>query len=105
MKGKSGQINLTLIWAAIVLLVVIYYWSTKWWLQVSPTALLLTGSDVIRMDPRQPKAVQPIAFPHQTHTQNLGLDCAHCHIGVRTEVFAGLPSVDICMGCHSAKVG
>ncbi len=95
---------MTLIWAAIVLIVVIYYWSTKWWLQISPTALLLTGSDVVRIDPRSPPAIQPIAFPHFTHTQKLGLNCETCHVGVRTQTFAGLPGVDICMGCHSAKI-
>lgn len=103
MKGKSGQINLTVIWAAIVLIAVVYYWSQNWWFQISPTALLLTGADVVRIDPKVAK-VQPIAFPHFTHTQKVGLDCEHCHTGVRTETFAGLPSVDICMGCHSSKV-
>ncbi len=104
MREEAGQINLTLIWAVIVLLGVITYWSTKWEFQFSPTALLLTGADAFRLEPRGPAKVQPIAFPHFTHTTEVGLPCDFCHTTVRTETFASLPSVKICMGCHSAKI-
>jgi hypothetical protein len=93
----------TLVYAALVFLIVAYYLSTKWWIQIAPSALLLTGADFLRIDPLTPDAVQPIAFPHQNHVLKLGLDCSQCHTGVRTEVYAGLPSINICLGCHGAK--
>ena len=43
---------------------------------------------------------QPIAFPHNTHTKTLGLDCQYCHSGARKGAHAGVPSENVCMGCH-----
>lgn len=43
---------------------------------------------------------QPIAFPHTTHVQVLGLDCTYCHREVAKESFAGVPPVEQCMFCH-----
>lgn len=44
---------------------------------------------------------QPVAFSHQQHITDLGIDCRYCHTGVETSAFAGLPSTQICMNCHS----
>ena len=43
---------------------------------------------------------QPIAFPHNTHVQTYKMDCQYCHADARRSEYAGLPSVDRCMGCH-----
>jgi class III cytochrome C family protein/cytochrome c7-like protein len=43
---------------------------------------------------------QPIAFDHRVHTQAAGLDCAFCHRSAANGVTAGLPDVQLCMGCH-----
>jgi hypothetical protein len=44
---------------------------------------------------------QPVPFSHQHHSGELGLDCRYCHSGVETSPFAGMPSTEVCMGCHS----
>lgn len=44
---------------------------------------------------------QPVPFSHQHHVSELGLDCRYCHTSVETSAFAGMPSSEVCMGCHS----
>ncbi|MBI2982124.1 MAG: cytochrome c3 family protein [Deltaproteobacteria bacterium] len=50
------------------------------------------------------RVAQPISFNHKIHVTELKLECNHCHAGVETGVFATLPSVEICMGCHVAPL-
>src|SRR5215212_720257 len=47
---------------------------------------------------------QPIAFSHLIHAGTLGLDCRYCHTSVETSSFAGMPSTQQCMTCHSQIV-
>jgi hypothetical protein len=42
---------------------------------------------------------QPIAFSHRAHSQ-AGIQCQFCHVGVNKSPSAGIPSVELCMGCH-----
>ena len=50
----------------------------------------------------RPKAVQPIAFPHDVHIAK-GLACTeYCHESVTKGPIAGLPSVKTCLICHAA---
>jgi len=50
----------------------------------------------------RPRPVQPIEFPHKTHIEK-GLKCTeYCHEPVEKGPIAGLPSINICMTCHSA---
>ena len=44
--------------------------------------------------------VQPIAFPHPTHVQTLGMNCLYCHYSANKSTDPGLPAVSTCMGCH-----
>jgi cytochrome c7-like protein len=44
---------------------------------------------------------QPVPFSHQHHVAGLGIDCRYCHTSVEKAAFAGLPSTDTCMSCHS----
>jgi hypothetical protein len=44
---------------------------------------------------------QPIPFSHQHHVGDDGIDCRYCHTSVEKSRFAGLPSTDICLTCHS----
>ncbi len=46
-------------------------------------------------------AQQPIPFSHKHHVGDDGIDCRYCHTSVERSAFAGLPSSDICMTCHS----
>ena len=44
--------------------------------------------------------VQPIAFPHPTHINKVGLACMHCHTTAATSPRAGVPAMSVCMACH-----
>ncbi len=44
---------------------------------------------------------QPVPFSHQHHVGDAGIDCRYCHTSVETSAFAGLPSVETCLSCHS----
>ena len=44
---------------------------------------------------------QPIAFSHTRHVETLGMDCNYCHSSARKEIHAGVPSTQVCMGCHN----
>ena len=45
-------------------------------------------------------SAQPINFPHNTHVQTYKIDCQYCHADARRSEYAGLPSVQRCLGCH-----
>jgi mono/diheme cytochrome c family protein len=47
-----------------------------------------------------PAPAQPIEFSHAIHAGSYQIDCQFCHADARRGVFAGLPSVQRCMGCH-----
>ncbi|HTR42432.1 MAG TPA: cytochrome c3 family protein, partial [Pseudomonadales bacterium] len=44
---------------------------------------------------------QPVPFSHKHHVFGLGLDCRFCHATVEHSAFAGMPSTETCMTCHS----
>jgi hypothetical protein len=44
---------------------------------------------------------QPVPFSHKHHVTDDGIDCRYCHTSVETSSFAGIPSTEICMSCHS----
>ena len=50
--------------------------------------------------PEKAPLAQPIQFPHNTHVQKLGMDCQYCHSSARKGANAGVPSTQLCMGCH-----
>ena len=52
------------------------------------------------VQPVAPAPVQPIEFSHAIHAGSYGIDCQFCHADARRGVYAGLPSVARCMGCH-----
>jgi mono/diheme cytochrome c family protein len=43
---------------------------------------------------------QPIFFSHLIHAGSFQIACQYCHADARRSEFAGLPSVERCMGCH-----
>ena len=45
---------------------------------------------------------QPIAFSHEIHVGKLNLECLFCHESADKSYFAGVPSVEKCMSCHTA---
>jgi hypothetical protein len=44
---------------------------------------------------------QPIPFSHKHHVGDDGIACEYCHTTVATSAFAGMPSTETCMNCHS----
>ena len=44
---------------------------------------------------------QPVPFSHKHHVGDDGIDCRYCHSSVEKSSFAGLPSTQVCMTCHS----
>jgi hypothetical protein len=52
-------------------------------------------------DPDTPGPVQPIQFSHKHHAGEYEIDCQYCHAGTDVSAAAGVPSVELCMGCHS----
>jgi hypothetical protein len=49
---------------------------------------------------RRPEAQQPIQFPHNIHTLDIGVGCDDCHPGTSRGPVAGIPSINVCMTCH-----
>jgi mono/diheme cytochrome c family protein len=43
---------------------------------------------------------QPIFFSHLIHAGSFRIECQFCHADARRSEYAGLPSVERCMGCH-----
>ena len=44
---------------------------------------------------------QPVPFSHKHHVGDDGIDCRYCHNSVEKSSFAGIPSTQVCMTCHS----
>ena len=46
-------------------------------------------------------AEQPIAFPHDKHAGPTSqIDCQYCHYSASMSEDAGIPPVEMCVGCH-----
>jgi hypothetical protein len=44
---------------------------------------------------------QPVQFDHRHHVRDDGIDCQYCHTTVDRSSTAGIPSTEVCMGCHA----
>ena len=44
---------------------------------------------------------QPIEFSHKVHAGMNGIDCNYCHHTARDSKHAGIPSLNVCMNCHT----
>ncbi len=45
--------------------------------------------------------IQPVAFSHNIHVEQLGIDCRYCHSAVEKSWFSNIPSASTCMNCHN----
>jgi hypothetical protein len=52
-------------------------------------------------DPEAPGPKQPIPFSHLHHAGRYEIPCLYCHSGTDRSQAAGVPSVEMCMGCHA----
>lgn len=44
---------------------------------------------------------QPIPFSHKIHAGEHQIDCRYCHVGVTKSRHATIPSLNVCMNCHT----
>jgi hypothetical protein len=51
-------------------------------------------------DDEAPGPRQPIPFSHKHHAGQFQIDCQYCHSGTDRSRAAGVPSTEVCMGCH-----
>lgn len=45
--------------------------------------------------------VQPVAFDHNLHVEQVGMDCRYCHTFVDRSYHSNVPATNTCMNCHS----
>jgi hypothetical protein len=45
--------------------------------------------------------IQPVAFSHAVHVEQLGMDCRYCHSAVEESWFSNVPAASTCMNCHN----
>ncbi len=45
--------------------------------------------------------IQPVAFSHAVHVDQVGLDCRYCHTGVEKSWYSNVPASSTCMNCHN----
>lgn len=60
--------------------------------------ITITGFSFLRSGQEAP--AQPIDFSHKIHAGNYQIPCLYCHTNARRSPVAGVPSVQLCMGCH-----
>jgi len=81
MRAKAGVGALGVVLLAVLVFLAVSSWSRR------PAAAAKPST-------------QPIAFPHNTHVQTYKMDCQYCHTEARRSEYAGIPSVERCIGCH-----
>jgi hypothetical protein len=45
--------------------------------------------------------LQPVAFSHSIHADQLGVDCRYCHNAVEKSWYSNIPAASVCMNCHN----
>jgi len=45
--------------------------------------------------------IQPVAFSHAIHVDQVGMDCRYCHNGVEESWYSNVPSASLCLNCHN----
>jgi hypothetical protein len=63
--------------------------------------ITIIGPELIFAQPH-PAPTEPLAFNHQAHVEQAGMQCTFCHRTAPTSVTAGYPDVQQCMFCHQS---
>lgn len=45
--------------------------------------------------------IQPVAFSHAIHVDQVGLDCRYCHSAVEKSWYSNVPATATCINCHN----
>lgn len=68
-------------------------------------AVAATGAVAYYFTPKYTRVgyapVQPVAYNHDLHVTQLGLDCRYCHTNVDKSGHANVPAASTCMSCHN----
>ncbi|MBI4409577.1 MAG: cytochrome c3 family protein, partial [Gemmatimonadetes bacterium] len=67
---------------------------------VALLALAAAGTVAAGAWPFRGAVPQPIAFPHDLHAGKNQIPCMYCHYSADRSPDAGMPSVQVCAGCH-----
>jgi len=51
-------------------------------------------------DESTPGPLQPIQFSHKHHAGTYKINCLYCHTASDRSQAAGMPAIEVCMGCH-----
>ena len=79
--------------------------SRRLWIGAIAVALAATGFVAGRSLLRPNESVgQPVQFNHRVHVTDVGLECLDCHEYYETREHSGLPSLEMCMGCHDGGI-
>jgi hypothetical protein len=64
-------------------------------------AILIAGFAYVKVERSRNAPDQPIAFSHELHAGGTNkIPCMYCHSTADRSVDAGIPSVQVCAGCH-----
>jgi len=67
---------------------------------IGVTSLVIQG--ITNLESNQGYAPeQPLKFSHKVHTGDNPIPCLYCHYGALSSRHAGIPSLTVCMNCHS----
>lgn len=73
-------------WVALTLVVIVAAGAVHWFQNA--------------FDDRGYAPEQPIAFYHNVHAGELGIDCKYCHFNADRGKHPGVPPMSVCLGCH-----
>lgn len=66
-----------------------------------PLVIFITIAESAVFRSRNEPPGQPIDFSHKIHAGDYRISCLYCHTNARRSPVAGVPSVQLCMGCHT----
>ena len=66
--------------------------------------LILHSPKRYRISGHRPEALQPIAFVHKVHVNEVQLECVDCHITVARGPLASIPDIRTCWNCHATTL-
>ena len=89
-KFELGKVLKSKAFIAIVSIIFVCYGVKSCWV-----GLLSVGVE------QNYKPHQPIPFSHKLHAGQYKINCNYCHTGVKDSKSANIPSVNICMNCHT----
>ena len=84
-------------------------WTNRLPLKIAIGAILIGGGVTVGVTyyftPKYTRVgyqpIQPVAFSHEIHAGQLGMDCRYCHNGVEKSWYSNIPAASVCMNCHN----